>query len=393
MSSQDHANPPATRWLALGLLSLAQLMLIIDVTVVNIALPELSDELSLGAGMAGWMIAAYAIPFGSLLLIGGRLADRFGPRRLFLSGIALFTGASLGAGLAPDASWLLAARTAQGVGAALLSPAALSSVTLLFAGSERHRALAIWGAVGGAGAALGVLAGGLLTGGPGWRWIFFVNVPIGVVVAFAVPLVVPAMRAAAGAFPLRALVRRPALTGAAMMLGGTGLLVGGFFTLSFRLQDGLGFSPTLTGLSFLPVALGALAGAHAAGHLVMHLGAKGLAALGFGLAAAGLGGTMLASGSALLLVAAMSVATMGCGMVLVAATVTAMTSAGAGESGVVSGLVNTFHELGAAGGVSVLAMAGGGFGLAAGVATAAMVLALLLVPAIRPAADAPRFAH
>jgi MFS family permease len=136
------------------------------------------------------VVTAYTLCFGGLMLLGGRLADLLGRRRMFLTGLATFTLASFGAGLAGDGTVLVTARALQGVGAALLSPAALSIITTTFQGRERYRALGVWAALGGAGAAVGVLLGGVLTSGPGWPWVFFVNVPVGVLVAAAVPATV-----------------------------------------------------------------------------------------------------------------------------------------------------------------------------------------------------------
>ena len=170
----------------LGLLAVAQAMLVIDVTVVNVALPSIGAELGLDRAALTWVVTAYTLFFGSLLLLGGRLADGFGRRRMFEVGIGTFVTASLASGLAPDGTVLVAARAAQGIGAALMSPAALSIITTTFAGSERTRALGVWAAVAGAGAAIGVALGGVLTSGPGWQWIFFINVPIGIAVALGV---------------------------------------------------------------------------------------------------------------------------------------------------------------------------------------------------------------
>ncbi|TFC90072.1 MFS transporter [Cryobacterium sp. TmT2-59] len=192
-SAAPGERPSRARWLALVLLAAAQFMLILDVTVLNVALPQLGAELGLERALSGWAITAYVIPFGGLLLFGGRLADLFGSRRMFLIGLTLFTAASFFAGFADNASSLFATRAVQGVGAALLSPAALATVTSRFTGADRHRALAAWGAVGAVGAAVGVLIGGILTDGPGWRWIFFINVPVGVVVAVLLPFVVRAV--------------------------------------------------------------------------------------------------------------------------------------------------------------------------------------------------------
>jgi MFS family permease len=175
------------RWWALGLLCLAQFMVVLDVTVVNVALPEIGRDLALDRSAATWVFTAYTLCFGGLLLLGGRLADALGRRRVFLAGLALFTLASLASGLAGSGGALIASRAAQGIGAAMLSPAALSIITTTFHGPDRHRALGVWAAIGGAGAAVGVLLGGVLTSGPGWEWVFFVNLPVGAAVAAAVP--------------------------------------------------------------------------------------------------------------------------------------------------------------------------------------------------------------
>jgi len=182
--------PPSRRWLALGLLSLAQLMLILDVTVVNVALPAIGAHLHLDRPTLTWVLIAYTLVFGGLMLLGGRLADLLGARRVMLTGLATFTAASLLSGLATNAALLIGGRIAQGAGAALLSPAALSLVTTTFTGSERNKALGIWAAVGGAGSAIGVLIGGVLTSAVGWRWIFFINVPVGLLVLATLPALV-----------------------------------------------------------------------------------------------------------------------------------------------------------------------------------------------------------
>src|SRR6266567_3800322 len=182
------------RWLALSLLSLAQLMLILDVTVVNVALPAIGAGLHLDRPTLTWVLTAYTLVFGGLMLLGGRLADLFGARRVLLAGLAVFTGASLLSGLATGAPLLIGGRIAQGAGAALLSPAALSLVTTTFTGAERNKALGIWAALAGAGSAAGVVLGGVLTSGPGWRWIFFINVPVGLLVLAALPVTVAASR-------------------------------------------------------------------------------------------------------------------------------------------------------------------------------------------------------
>ncbi|MER8042503.1 MFS transporter [Streptomyces sp. NPDC094032] len=191
----DVPSPPpalaARRWTALALICAAQFMLILDVTVVNVALPAIAEDLGLGRTELTWVVTAYTLCFGGLMLLGGRLADALGARRTLLAGLALFTAASLLCALAPGATQLLAGRITQGIGAALLSPAALALVTTLFPGPERTKALGVWAAIGGTGSAIGVLLGGALTDGPGWPWIFYVNVPVGVALLVALPRVVP----------------------------------------------------------------------------------------------------------------------------------------------------------------------------------------------------------
>ena len=452
------AAPAPRRGLALGLLCLAQFMLVLDVTVLNVALPQISQAIGLDGRGAAWAIATYAVAFGGFLLLGGRLADVFGSRRMILIGLAVFTAASLAAGFADSPAALLAARATQGLGAALLSPAALSTVVQLFGGPLRNRALAVWAAVGASGAAVGVLLGGLLVGGPGWRWIFYINVPIGVFVALTLPLVVPALRsgvrgrvdvagavlatlgmaalvAAIGADiepglawgaaalavvalvafaaverrtaePLVALAvftRRSLLAGVFLMLVATGLLMGGFFLLSFLLQAGLGWTATSTGVAFLPIALGAVIGAHLAGGLIGRLGAPVVTPLALLLAAGGFWVAAANPSSVGILIAAVSVVTVGAGATLVCATTTALATAGDAESGVLSAVVSTFHELGAAVGAAVfsgiaaasLVVAGPSDGYTRAFAVAAVVAVVgaavghLLVPAGQPA-DGPR---
>jgi MFS family permease len=191
-------RPYAHRWRTLALLGVAQFMLIVDVTVVAIALPHMGADLGLSRVELTWVTSAYTLVFGGLMVLGGRLADLVGPRRLVLGGLAVFTAASLVAGFAAGGAVLLAGRVAQGVGAAMLSPAALSAVVRMFEGDERNRALGVWSAMGGAGGAVGVLLGGLLAGGPGWPWVFFVNVPVGAAVLAVLLRLLPALPGAAG---------------------------------------------------------------------------------------------------------------------------------------------------------------------------------------------------
>jgi EmrB/QacA subfamily drug resistance transporter len=441
----------ATDRLTLVVLALAQAMLVIDVTVVNVALPRMSAELGFEPGLAGWVIAAYAVPFGGLLLLGGRLGDLFGTRRMLLIGIAVFTLASLVAALATEPVGLLAARGAQGIGAALLSPAALSTLVRRFDGPARTRALAVWGAVGGAGAAVGVLLGGLLTEGPGWRWIFYLNLPIGALIAIVIPLLVQASKRVPGrtdaagavlgtlgvaslivavssigrldpvliaaavalgvillagfvlverrvAHPLIRLDligRRTVVAGSMLMFAGTGLLVGSFFMLSFLLQDGLGWAAAATGLAFLPIAVAVVLGAQGAGHLLSRFGARRVATSGLLIAAAGFAGAAFLPGAGVIIASA-SVASLGLGAVFVCASTTAMTGVAHEESGAASGFLNTWHEFGAAIGVAALGAVVAaptelplpGFIAVAVAALALAGLAATVVPAGRPASIA-----
>src|SRR5918996_3486966 len=162
----------------LGVLLVAQLMVILDISAVNVALPDMASDLSISGGDIGWTITSYSLIFGSLLLLGGRAADLLGRRRVFLAGLGVFTVSSLVSALAGSAAVFFAARAGQGLGAAMLSPAALSIITTTFQGPDRAKALGVWGAVGGAGAAIGVLLGGALTELVDWRGVFFLHLPL-----------------------------------------------------------------------------------------------------------------------------------------------------------------------------------------------------------------------
>jgi len=482
---QHHAllPPDPRRWRALALLCAAQFMLIVDVTVVNVALPSIARSLSLGRGGLTWVVAAYSLCFGGLLLLGGRLADGFGRRRAFLAGAALFTAASLLSGLSWNGGSLIGARAAQGIGAALMSPAAMSIITTTFHGAERNRALGVWGAIGGSGAAVGVLLGGALTAGPGWEWVFFINVPIGAAVLLLLPRLVPggpggALRgldvpgaalvtAAVGllvyglnhagsggwgslatVLPLAGCVaaalafaavehaapialirpgllrRRTVSGGTAAMLAASMLLVFGFFLVSWYLQHALGLSALRTGLYFLPVAVAAALGAHAAAHALGHAGFRRVGAAGFLLA--GLGALWLArlplhGGPGLDVLPGFVPLALGLGAGFVCATTAAMHGVEHREAGLVSGIVSTGHELGSALGVALASalagssLAGSGlagsspagvgattgvggfhtaFGAAAALAFAMGALTPRLLPAGRPdPAAEPVFAH
>jgi EmrB/QacA subfamily drug resistance transporter len=207
------------KWLVMAVVGAAFFMTILDVAIVNVAIPSIQKDLHIAESTVQWVVTAYAITFGGFLLLGGRMADLLGRRRIFIVGLVLFTIASLTCGLATSAGVLIASRAVQGVGAAIISPAALSIVTTTFSeGAERNKALGIWGALGGSGAAVGVLLGGVLTRYLGWQWIFFVNVPVGAVVFALTRPIVPESRADLGH-------RNFDAAGAVSVTGGIALLV------------------------------------------------------------------------------------------------------------------------------------------------------------------------
>jgi EmrB/QacA subfamily drug resistance transporter len=192
----SRVNPNAV----LAVVAVAQFMVILDSTVVNVALPTIQRHLGFSEQSLSWILNAYTLMFGGFLLLGGRLADRLGRRRLFLAGIVLFSGASLVCGLAQSEAMILVARGAQGLGGAMVSPAALSIILTSFEeGPERNRALAVWGAIAGAGGAIGLLLGGVMVEVLTWRWVFFINVPIGAALVALAPRIVPESRAESGA--------------------------------------------------------------------------------------------------------------------------------------------------------------------------------------------------
>src|SRR5215813_9293152 len=191
------------RGVALAIVLGAQLMIILDLTVVNIALPSIAHGLHFSATGLSWVLNAYTLTFGGLLLLGGRAGDILGRRRTFLAGIALFTVASLAGGLATSPAWLLTARAVQGVGGAIASPAVLALITASFAeGRERTRALSVYTAVVMGGGSLGLVLGGVITEWVSWRWVLFINVPIGIAVALAAPAFLPESQRQPGRFDL-----------------------------------------------------------------------------------------------------------------------------------------------------------------------------------------------
>ena len=406
-----------SRRVLLGVLAIAQLMVILDISAVNVALPDLARDLEIARGDIGWTITSYSLVFGSLLLLGGRAADAIGRRRMFFAGLGVFTVSSMMTAMAFDATSLFAARAGQGLGAAMLSPAALSIIMTSFAGHARTRALAVWGAVGGAGAAIGVLLGGVLTELVDWRAIFLINMPVGMALLMAAHKHVPrdtapprrtgldlrgaalatgglgalvyaiSQASAAGWTSVQTLVvgggglavlgafaaveRRTATPllhvarlgeravggGMLMMLAVSAVLFGSFLLTSIYMQEVLGTSALMTGVAFLPMALAIGAGAHLGGRAVGHGGVRGPMAVALALAAGGL--LLLSavgeSGSfAANLLPGMLIAGVGMGIALVCVSASVLTGGRDEEAGMLSGLNTTGHEIGGSLGVAVL---------------------------------------
>src|SRR5919106_2656338 len=218
MHTSPHQDESRRPWSALILLSVAQFMVVLDITIVNVALPSIGQDLGIRGADLQWVVTIYVLLTGGLLLLGGRIADVLARRGVFLAGLLLFTAASLLSGLAQSGAMLIAARAAQGVGAALLTPAALSIVTSYYTGGQRAKALGAWSAIGSAGAAVGVVLGGVLTTWVSWEWIFLVNVPIGAAAALLALRMLPAM-------PATATARALDLPGALLVVAGLVVLV------------------------------------------------------------------------------------------------------------------------------------------------------------------------
>jgi EmrB/QacA subfamily drug resistance transporter len=414
-SSAEQSQTPKR---LLPLLLVAQLMVILDITAVNIAMPSLARDLHISGATISWTITAYSLVFGSLLLLGGRAADLLGRRRMFLTGLGIFTTTSLASAMAGSAAALFAARAGQGLGAAMLSPAALSIITGNFHGQARSKALAAWGAVGGAGAALGVLLGGVLTEVADWRMIFFVNLPVAVALAMGARKIVPAdtekprwrgldlrgailatgslgaivytitqaenvgwastqtlATATAGVLGLAAFAvaeRRTAQPllrieqlrdravggGLVLALINAGLMFGLFLLCSLYLQLAVGHGPLPTGLSFIPLAIAAGLGAHASSHLINRHGLRWATAPALVLSA---GGMLLLShlpahGSYLRdMLPGMLMAGFGLGLSGIAMAVGVLTGARPEEAGMVSGASATGHEIGGTLGIAIYA--------------------------------------
>ena len=403
--------------LALVLLAVTQFVIVLDASIVNVALPSIGRALDFSQDNLSWVVNAYTLTFGGFLLLGGRLADLLGRRMIFMVGLGLFSAASLLGGLAQSDTWLIAARAAQGLGAALISPAALSLITTIFSeGAERNRALGVWGAVAGSGGAAGVLLGGVLTQWVGWQAVLFVNVPIGLIAAALAPRLLPESRDAdhryfdvqgavlvtAGlALLVYALVdannagwgtfHTIGLGGIALGLIGLfvawesraphplmpfsifrlrtlrganviGLLLGlalfaMFFFLSLYMQQVLGFDALKTGVSYLPLALMIIASAGVASQLTTRTGFKPVLITGMLLLAAGLVwfSQVDAGGSYVGDVLFPSlVVGFGLGLAFVPVTIAAVMGTKPDEAGLASGLINTSQQVGGALGLAIL---------------------------------------
>jgi EmrB/QacA subfamily drug resistance transporter len=405
------------KWLALALLSVVQFMVVLDIAIVNVALPSIQVDLGFSQENLQWVISAYALVFGGFLLLGGRAADLLGRRRIFLAGIIVFTIASLLAGFAWSEASLISARALQGLGAAVITPAALSILSTTFVeGRERNIALGVWGAVGGFGAAAGVLLGGILTDALSWEWIFFVNVPVGVASFALAPLLLKESRDAH--------VKRFDVPGAVLVTGGLSLLVYAitqagqdgwlatktlsFFAVSFvmllgfiawevrhpeplmrfgilrtktisganvagfimgtatfslflmltlYMQQVLGYSPMKTGVAYLAVAGTAIFTSAIAAQLVTRIGVKPVLAIGMTSLTAGLVYfTQVSVGGSYLadLLPGFLLIALGLGFSFVPISIAALAGVQPAEAGLASGLINTSQQIGGALGIAAL---------------------------------------
>ncbi len=412
-------DTPRAKNIALALLAMTQFIIVVDASIVNVALPTIGTDLQFSQDNLSWVVNAYTLVFGGFLLLGGRMADLLGRRRLFISGLILFSLASLAGGLAQSDVQLIIARAVQGLGAALVSPAALSIVTTTFKeGAERNKALGVWGAVAGAGGAAGVLLGGVLTEYLGWEWVLWVNVPVGLTAAFLAPRLLPESRDDAehrsfdipGAFAVTAglallvyaivdaesagwtstqtiglLVLAVALIGSFIAIEArtrqplmplstfrlrtlrganvVGLLVGMslfsmFFFISLYLQQVLGYSALKAGFAYLPLSIAIILSAGAASQLVTRVGFKPTLTFGLLMVAAGLlWFTQISVGGSFTadVLGPSLLAAIGLGFSFVPVTIAAVTGTRPDQAGLASGLINTSQQVGGALGVAILA--------------------------------------
>jgi EmrB/QacA subfamily drug resistance transporter len=411
-------QPDPRRWQALALVCTAFFMTVLDSTIVTVALPSIKNSLHVSDNRLQWVLIAYSITFGGLLLLGGRAADLLGRRRMFMIGLAIFSAASLACGLANTIGVLIAARVVQGVGAAIVSPAVLSIITTAFEeGSERNKALGIWGAIGGSGAAAGVLFGGILTKYAGWEWIFLVNVPIGaLVLALTRPIVresrISGMRGfdAGGAVTITsslsllvyaiskapdvgwvtgrtigllmasavlfvaflaietrspspmvpfAIFRIRTVTGANVCGFFVGAVVfSNFFLLTLYVQQVLGYSALKTGLTFLATAGTVVAVAGISQALVTRVGPRPVMAVGLTLITGGmLWYTQIPVEDSFLTHLLPGYLLVGVGMAFsfIPMSIAALAGVGPQQAGLASGLINSAQQIGGALGVAIAA--------------------------------------
>jgi EmrB/QacA subfamily drug resistance transporter len=413
-SENSHFNP----WLATIVVCLGQFMVVLDATIVNVALPSIQGDLGISDDSLQWIVNAYTLLFGGFLLLGGRAADLIGRRTLFIAGVTVFSAASFLNALASSEAMLIGGRALQGLGGALLSPAALAVIMTSFdEGAARTKALSVWAAIASGGSAAGLLLGGVLVEALSWEWIFFVNVPIGIAIVFAALRLVPNSRVQAarrhfdlaGAISVTgglvvlvyAIVRAQAWGwGSAQTLGlgavalallgafvaierrspaplvrlglfrmrslatanGVFLIVMGglfgmFFFATLYLQNILGYSPLQTGFAFLPVTAGIIIGATLAQQLIPRLGVRAVMLSGLALAAGGLAllaATTRVGGGYLGVLAGLLAMATGMGLTFVPMTLVATTNVSEDDAGLASGIFNTSQQVGGALGLAVL---------------------------------------
>lgn len=415
-TNTTRTRPTDRRWLALAVLAVAQFMVFLDETVVNVALPSIKGDLGFSQSSLAWVVNAYILMFGGLLLLGGRVADLLGRRRVFLIGTALFGVASLAAGVAESEAMLLGARAVQGIGAALATPAALSLVTALFPpGPERTKALTMWGALSGLGFAVGILLGGVITEIASWRWVFLINVPFAAASLAVVPRLISESRVAGRGFDLPGAVAVTAgMTtlvyavleasdygwrsvethagfGAAFVLLGTfafiqrrsatplipagflhqratlvpnvlqlllgASLISTFFLLTLYIQQVLGYSPLEAGLAYLPLAAAVAAATAVSERLMPRLGPRPIAAAGLGIASVGLVVLSRApvAGEYLTdVLPALLPLGFGVGMSFISITTAALARVNEDAAGLASGLLSSSAQIAGALGIAIL---------------------------------------
>src|SRR6478735_3727781 len=364
LQSSIIGSPPRRKGLALAVIVAAQFMVVLDIAIVNVALPAIKGDLHFAEGNLQWVISAYAILFGGVLLLGGRLADVFGRRRVFMIGLAVFSISSLLCGLSWSEGSLIAFRALQGLGGALFAPAGLSILMTTFAeGAERNRALGIWGAASGSGGAAGVLLGGFLTSYLNWSWVFFINVPVGIAVIAAAPLVLLAafvaieLRSPAPLLPMQIFRNRmlSAANATAAVIGA--IAFSEFFLLTLYMQQVLGYSAIETGVGFAAVTFTIIVFSNVAQTLVTRLGVRSVLATGLTLDAVALVWfTQLpVSGHYFWnLFPAFLISGVGLALSFVPVTIAGLAGVQRADAGIASGLINTTRQVGGAVGLAAV---------------------------------------